>query len=123
MGEKVGRIEKEFVLSVLSENNMPLEIHGKEHHVRGSAVEGDDEVLTVECDTAEGKLLRKNETVRVYFSYYGHTMMFETTVIEGGEVITLAIPPGLVKNLERKYERIPTPKGLSMSFVFEDVAV
>ncbi|MDY7028900.1 MAG: PilZ domain-containing protein [Spirochaetota bacterium] len=123
MGEKVGRIEKEFVLSVLSENKMPLDIHGTDYQVKGHAVEGDEEVITVQCDTNEGKLFFRNEPVRVYFSYYGHTMMFETTVLEPGETITLAIPPGLVKNLERKYERIPTPQGLSMSFVFEDVAV
>lgn len=123
MGEKVGRIEKEFVLGVLSENKMPLEIHGAEYEIKGTAIEGDDEVITVECDTSEGKLLVRNEPVRVYFSYYGHTMMFETTVLEPGELVTLSIPPGLVKNLERKFERIVKPQGLTMSFVFEDVAV
>jgi len=123
MGEKVGRIEKEFVLSVLSENQMSLEIHGDEYEVKGKAIEGDEDLITVQCDTAEGKLLVRNEKVRVYFSYYGHTMMFETSVAQPGEIVTLTIPPGLVKNLERKYERIPKPNGVSMSFVFEDIAV
>lgn len=123
MGEKVGRIEKEFVLGVLAEHKMPLEVHGKGYQVKGQAVEGDENVITVECETSEGKLFKAKEPVRIYFSYYGHTMMFETTVLQPGEVLILDIPRGLVKNLERKFERIPSPKGVSISFIYEDVSV
>ncbi len=123
MGEKVGRIEQEYVLGVLCEKNMPIDIHGQEHQVSGVAVENEDDRLFVRCETDEGKLFARGEMVRVYFSYFGHTMMFETKVSAPGSTVQLAVPPGLVKNLERKFERIPRPEGLSMSFEFEDVTV
>ncbi len=123
MGEKVGRIEQEYVLGVICDQNMPIDIHGKEYQVSGTAVDSEDDQLFIKCDTDEGKLFSRGETVRVYFSYFGHTMMFETKVTQPGSTLQLAIPPGLVKNLERKFERIPKPEGLSMSFEYEDVTV
>jgi c-di-GMP-binding flagellar brake protein YcgR len=123
MGEKVGRIEQEFLLGAISEQHIEMRVHGKELQVHGKAIEGEDNVLTIQCDTQEGKLFKAGEPVRIYFSYYGHTMMFETVVKEPGEILTLKIPPGMVKNLERKFERIPNPAGLSMSFIHEDVKV
>ncbi len=123
MGEKVGRIEQEYVLGVICDQNMPIDIHGREIQVKGTAVESEDDTLYVKCDTDEGKLFERGDAVRVYFSYFGHTMMFETKITEAGETLQLAVPPGLIKNLERKFERIPRPEGLSMSFEYEDVTV
>lgn len=123
MGEKVGRIEQEFLLGVITEQSIEMRVHGKDLQIHGTAVEGEDGVITLKCDTAEGKMFKPGESVRIYFSYYGHTMMFETSVREPGEILTLKIPPGMVKNLERKFERIPRPPDLSMSFIHEDVRV
>ncbi len=123
MGEKVGRIEKQYVLGVLCEQNMPMDVHGQEHQVKGTAVESEEDVLSIRCETDEGKLFKRKEQVRVYFSYFGHTMMFETKVVQPGRTLQVAVPPGLVKNLERKFERIPSPEGLSMSFEYKDVTV
>ncbi len=123
MGEKVGRIEQEYVLGVICDQNMPIDIHGREHQVEGIAVESEDDELYVKCETEEGKFFKRGEMVRVYFSYFGHTMMFETKISQPGATLALQVPPGLVKNLERKFERIPSPEGLSMSFEYEDVTV
>jgi hypothetical protein len=123
MGQTVGRIEKEYILTNLVEQNLEINIHTAREDIKGVLVDADGTTLTIECSEEEaGKAIEK-EHVRVYFGYYGHTMTFETKVHKSSNKLILEYPEGLVKNLERKFERIPSPEGLKLSFLFEDVEV
>jgi len=108
---------------MLSENQMGVRIHARERTVDGTMVEGDEGVITIECDEREAREFSAGESVRIYFTYYGHTMTFETEVKKPGPPLLLKHPNGLVKNLERKFERVDSPEGLTMSFLYEDVVV
>jgi hypothetical protein len=123
MGKPLGRVEKDYILGMLSENRMPVRLHSRDRIIEGTMVEGEDGVVTVECDEREGREFSPGDPVRVYFSYYGHTMTFETEVKKAGSPLILKHPNGLVKNLERKFERVDTPEGLTLSFLYEDVVV
>jgi hypothetical protein len=123
MGKPLGRVEKDYILGMLSENRMPVRVHARDRSVEGTMVEGDEGVVTVECEEREGREFTAGEGVRVYFTYYGHTMTFETEVKKAGSPLILKHPNGLVKNLERKFERVDSPEGLTMSFLYEDVVV
>jgi hypothetical protein len=123
MGQKVGRIEKEYILTNLSEQRLSIDIHSTTSKVTGVLVDIDGSTLSIECNDEDVQKLREKEHVRVYFGYFGHTMTFETKVKKVENPIILDYPQGLVKNLERKFERIPSPEGLSLSFMYEDVVV
>ncbi len=123
MGQKVGRIEKEYILTNLSEQKLDIDVHSASTKISGILSDIDTSTLSIECSEEDVKKLREKEYVRVYFGYFGHTMTFETRVKKLTNPLILEYPEGLIKNLERKFERIPSPKGLSLSFMFEDVVV
>lgn len=44
-------------------------------------------------------------------------MTFEGSILEGGEELLISIPNTVVKNLQRKFERVPPPEGdIHLSF-------
>ncbi|MFP4266817.1 MAG: PilZ domain-containing protein [Spirochaetaceae bacterium] len=123
MGEEVGRIEKEYILTNLSEQRLDIDIHTTTSTIRGILADIDSSELSIECEEKDLEKVKEKEYVRVYFGYFGHTMTFETKIKKVANPLKLEYPKGLVKNLERKFERIPSPEGLSLSFMYEDVMV
>ncbi|MFO7850102.1 MAG: PilZ domain-containing protein [Spirochaetia bacterium] len=123
MGEEVGRIEKEYILTNLSEQRLNIDVHTSTSTINGVLVDVDSSELSIECNEGDLENIKEKEYVRVYFGYFGHTMTFETKVKKVTNPLKLEYPKGLVKNLERKFERIPSPEGLSLSFIYQDVVV
>lgn len=123
MGEQVGRIEKEYILTNLSEQQLNIDVHTTSKTIRGVLSDVDSSALTIESSDEDVQDLKPKEWVRVYFGYFGHTMTFETRVKKAENPLILEYPQGMIKNLARKFERIPSPEGLSLSFFYEDVVV
>ena len=120
MGIPIGRIEKEFILSAVRDKGMPIEVHGEKKLDTAKIFRFDGSSISLVKEDGEFSQYREEEPVRIFFSYYGHTMTFESAV-ENTErtLIQIRYPKLMVKNLERKYERVPPPKGAKASFVVQ----
>jgi hypothetical protein len=117
MGTEVGRIEKEFVFKSLVDDNTTCDLHGarKEFRCRFSGITADG----LELSPLEGKLegFEPGDEVRVFFYLRNNYHTFASRVREAtAEHVVLEQPPGVYKNLQRKYERVKFGGSLDVSF-------
>jgi hypothetical protein len=117
MGTEVGRIEKEFVFKTLVDDAVPCDLHGsrKEARCRFAGV-GDQ---TLELAPVEGKLegFEPGEEVRIFFYLKNnyHTFASRISAVTPDSV-TIDHPPGVYKNLQRKFERVKLGGTMDVSF-------
>jgi len=123
MGFEISRIEKEFIIQALWDKKIPLEVHGKKHKIPGVVLTFDDETVEIEPTDGGFDMFLNGDIVRVYFSYFGNVMTFESRVIRPGEILILSFPKRILKNLTRKYERVPTPDNVELSFTVKETKV
>jgi hypothetical protein len=124
MGTEVGRIEKEFVFKSLVDEGAECDLHGARKEVRCTfhAAEGD----TLELAPVTGQLdgFETGEEVRIFFYLKNNYHTFVTHVLETGtDKIVLEHPPGVYKNLQRKYERVKARGDIEVYFTLEGTKV
>ena len=117
MGTEVGRIEKEFVFKSLVDDGVPCDLHAsrKEFPCRFSGIDED----RLEMSPLEGTLdgLTPGEEVRVFFYLKNNYHTFATRVLEAtSDHVVVQQPPGVYKNLQRKYERVKLEGAIDVSF-------
>ena len=69
------------------------------------------------------KVFKKDEAVRIFFSYFGHFMTFKSKVIEVGDSLRVDYPKTIQKNLQRKYERVPSTEESTLSFSVKETKI
>jgi hypothetical protein len=124
MGTEVGRIEKEFVFKSLVDDSVPCDVHGsrREFSCRFSGIEED----RLEMSPVEGKLqgISPGEEVRVFFYLKNNYHTFATRVVEiTPDRVVVQQPPGVYKNLQRKFERVKTNGSIDVSFSLQGTKV
>lgn len=120
MGVKVNRIEKEYVLNIVQEKKIGVLIHGhkKEYHAKIANIE--DEYLELVSAQDDWKGFAELEEIRVFFTYFGHVMTFNSCVLAIGDYLRIKMPIVMYRNLQRKYERVPALDDMSVSFVINE---
>ena len=121
MGTPVGRVEREFVLNNVAEKKISLRIHGYKKTRQAIVLRIEDDVLVLYNDTAGWSDFSPKEDVRVFFSYFGHVMTFPSRVKRADDYLYINVPGEMIKNLQRKYERIALPPGTQVSFSVENI--
>jgi hypothetical protein len=121
MGSCIGRIEREFILQALFTKKIPLSVHGEKKELQGELIRLDDSGLDIKL--SEDGHFSSREKVRVFFPFYGHVMTFNSEIVRNGQCITLDPPKEIYKNLQRKYERVVPPEGITASFVLANTKV
>lgn len=121
MGSTLGRIEREFILQKMEEEHLQVELHGDRKIGRGNVLAvTDNNALVLQLQQEPEEPFLKGSRVRLFFSFFDHTMTFEGRIEEAGKELTVSIPDTVVKNLERKFERVPPPDGdIRLSFDLE----
>jgi len=117
MGTEVGRIEKEFVFKSLVDDNAACDLHGsrKEFHCRFSGVTDD----RLELRPVEGKLdgFAVGDDIRVFFYLKNNYHTFASRVLEATpDHVIVTHPPGVYKNLQRKFERVRLQGSIDVTF-------
>ena len=117
MGTEVGRIEKEFVFKSLVDDKVACDVHGsrREFACRFSGITED----RLELSPLEGKLegIGTGEEVRVFFYLKNNYHTFATKVLDiRPDRIVVQQPPGVYKNLQRKFERVTLNGSIDVSF-------
>ncbi len=125
MGSSISRIEREFIIKALDDNKFILKMHGQRKEADVVILNYDEneyvEVYSKERDL--GSFI-KNEEIRLFFSYYGHVMTFNSRIIScDEEKARLKYPERVLKNLQRKYERVRPPEGVELLFTVDNVKV
>jgi len=124
MGTEVGRIEKEFVFKSLADGQVSCDVHGAQREVacRFSGMRED----RLELSPLEGTLdgISVGEEVRVFFYLKNNYLTFASKVIEvTPDLLTVQQPPGVYKNLQRKYERVKLQGAIDVSFSLQGTKV
>ena len=117
MGTSVGRIEKEFVFKALVDDGTPCDVHGTGHEAQCRFSRVTEERL--EMVPVEGQLpgFEVGEEIRVFFYLKNNYHTFSARLIEAKpDMMAILHPPGVYKNLQRKYERVKPPENLEVSF-------
>ncbi len=123
MGNIISRIEREFIIKALDDNKFPVDVHGNKKEAEAVILNFENEEY-IELFSKERDLdgFEANEPVRVFFSYYGHVMTFNSVIIKGNdEKLKITFPEKVLKNLQRKYERVDPPKDVHLSFLIDNI--
>ena len=120
MGNAVSRIEREFILNSVCDNEIPLKLSGAKVRSSGMLDSVEDDIVIISGDDDLPAIFPRGSEIRAYFSYYGHVMTFVSRVVSTGTgTVEVEIPDSIHKNLTRKYERVPPPVGVSISFTLQ----
>ena len=124
MGSEISRIEKEFILNSVSDNGIPVRVHGNKLHSAASIKSVNEDFVEIVVEGPTDSLIAVGDTIRIYVSYFGHVMTFECVVRGISEnIIRADFPEKIYKNLKRKYERVVAPANSSVSFQIQDTKV
>ncbi|GHV70090.1 hypothetical protein AGMMS49928_16320 [Spirochaetia bacterium] len=119
MATAVKRIEKEFLLKVLYDEQQPLVYlrNRKEYNfVLEKPVKGDEIFLLAQYHFPA---LKAKKRMSLAFDYRGALHSFSTEVISvRDDHITVKIPERLYKDLDRSYSRVAIPPDLRVQFTF-----
>lgn len=118
MGSEIKRIEKEFILKDVCERHTPLEVHLSNERLRALITRFDEERVTL---SFPNDILPSDLTeLTVFFRFRNNPVTFTSRVLEVRESeVTVAQPAELVRDLSRAFERIRSPRGVSVSFLFK----
>ena len=124
MGVEISRIEREFILSSLRKKSIPVKVHGVKIQVPGTVSLFEEDRLDIQLSGDDSEVFVEDDEVKVFFSYYGHVMTFETKIrkVSDGE-IQLRVPESIHRDLQRKFERVTPPKGSSVEFIVQNARV
>ena len=118
MGIAVGRIEREFIVKTVMDQHMPVRVHGTRKSVEAFITDFNERKITLrKADDSMWVEFIADEQIRVFIAYYGHVMTFESkiTAIEKTD-LSIQYPTLLIKNLQRKYERVSPPEDVRAFF-------
>lgn len=117
MGQKLDRIEKQFVLNSVIEHNTVLKLHGNRKETHGKLIDYNEDYLTVKVQNSFD--FNKGDELRIFF-FFNKSHTFNTFIKEiQKENIILENPEGIYKSLERKHERVNTPDNADVYFIFK----
>lgn len=124
MGSQISRIEKEFILNSVMDNEIPVSLRGDRIIEKGHIQSIDEDFISIRVAGQAMTSFAPGTGVRGYFSYFGHVMMFNSSVrVAQGDLLRIDVPKGLYKNLSRKYERVSAPSDASVSFEIQNTKV
>jgi hypothetical protein len=118
MAAEIKRVEREFILKTAYEQGIRFEIHLNDLRVGAILTELEEEHLVLTCD--EAPEIQDGISVKVFFRFRGHPTTFTSKVLSSeGVSLSLKMPDRLYKDLQREYERIFAPSGISVSFYLD----
>jgi hypothetical protein len=118
MATPIKRIEKDFLLKVLYDEQIPvMYLRSRTEYVLYLDKPAKTEVCFKSDRPVAG--LKPRKKMDLMFDYHGQVIIFsiEVTAVNG-DLITADAPEFLYKNLDRAYSRVSTPPDLQVQFTF-----
>jgi hypothetical protein len=124
VGTKISRIEKEFILAKVADNEIEVRLTGDKREAKGVLGSVEEDCLYVSLTRSDPDAFSIGTEVIAYFSYFGHVMTFDSTVRGNDDgVLRLDLPDHMFRNLSRKYARVRPPTDASVSFAVHETRV
>jgi hypothetical protein len=118
MATPIKRIEKEFLLKVIYDEQIPIMyLRDRAEYILTIEKPVKDEICFKSNRPIDG--LKHRKKIDLMFDYRGQVISFSVEVdTVKDEHLTAETPEYLYKNLDRSYSRIETPQGLEIQFTF-----
>jgi len=118
MAKPVKNIEKEFMLRVLYDEELPvIYLKDRVEHLLFLKKPAREELL-FRTDQPINKL-RVKDRIDLMFDYRSRAIVFTTEVLQiKDQEITCAVPDHLYKDLDRSYSRVSVPSQMQIQFTF-----
>ena len=120
MGIKINRIEKEFILNAVNDKKIDIHIHGNKIEITARIANVEENYIELVSARDNWDEFYAGEEIRAFFGYFGHVMTFPAKVMEISENMKISVPKSMYRNLQRKYERVPKPQNINVSFIIND---
>lgn len=123
MAISMQRVEKEFVLKNLRDNEIELTVHVRTQRIPATLSAYNDRTLTISAERTD--VFETDTPVNLYFSMNGHLMTFKSKpkeIIDENQV-TLSNPEAIYRRLERSFERVRPDGKISVRVYLEDGAL
>lgn len=107
MGAALTNVEKKFVFNFLKSNKVHLEVKVKGEATKAVILEFNNKEVKIKLDDVIKSMSTYNAGIDCFFLFQNTKHVFSTTVlrIQGNDAI-ITNPEHVVKNLQRKYQRI-----------------
>lgn len=117
MIQDVSRIEKEFLIRSIVQNEQPVRFHGISASGTGLITMIDQSMISVTLiDMMDDEPFCAHEHVTGYFDCHGRTYAFETMIRNSRQNELQLDPPGrLLRSLQRKYVRVRKPRDIQIA--------
>ncbi|MEM5947986.1 PilZ domain-containing protein [Spirochaetia bacterium 38H-sp] len=119
MGIELKRIEKEFILKSILDEEIPLEILLQKKRFRAKLYKVEESFNKMYIFVEDNPVITVpiGDVISVYFKFHGTLMTFSVVYlgIEGDCVVT-NLPAGVYRDLEREFERVRHPENIGLSF-------
>ncbi len=120
MAVEVHRIEKEFIFRSYLDSGDPIEVQWPRFRADATIVDYTDADVTLKLSREPNSGLAEGERVNVYFSFRDQPMTFTTNVLaHNGVDLRLRQPGEIYRDLNRDFERIFPPQGLTLSITID----
>ena len=123
MGNKISRIEKEFIINSLNDKKMPLNVYGNKENIPGILLNCDDSMLEITSRDTSWDQFSPDDNVKIFFAYFGNVMTFITRIIKIDDNLFIKYPDEIYKNLQRKYIRVVPPAEIQAAFYIENTKI
>ena len=118
MATAVRLIEKEFLLKVLYDEQLPVIYHKDRNDYFFFLEKPAKENLIFRSDYPVDRLKARNN-IELKFDYRGKVIVFSVDIVQiKNQFITCTLPEFLYKNLDRSYSRVNIPTGMKVQFTF-----
>jgi hypothetical protein len=119
VGVQVNRIEKEFILTKLMEQEAAVSVHGRKKEALFRIESFGDETLSLRRAEPGAEEFEPRETIRVFFPFQSNYYTFDAAVEERTENgLAVTNPKSIYRDPQRKYERIKL-RGVRLFFYLE----
>ncbi len=119
MATKISKVELEFVLKAAQTDRITLRLHNKNTHAKGVILDMDRNGLILEGHP-DWKGFQSWDRVSGYLHFRGQAFSFKSRVAKvEGQRLYLEVPESACRGLERKFVRMPPPRGMSVDFFLQ----
>ena len=118
MGIETNRIETEFIIKSVLDKVIPVTIQMKKKNITGKLVNYNlEKNVIIEISAEDIELIKVEDQISLYFSYFSHVMNFSATITEKiKNQVVVSYPQKIYKNLSRKYARVNPPENSKIVF-------
>jgi len=103
------KLERDFVFTFLLKNKVNIEFKSKSNSKSGIIIEMNSKELKIELEHSDKELFSVPDILNAFFYFQNSYHTFRTHIIKmKGNVLIIENPEIIVKNLDRKHDRIAT---------------